>query len=68
MPNYIVNKNAQSGGEHEVHETTCNYLPDHSNQQSLGYHVNCQQAVKAANEYYSNVDGCAHCCEPCHTR
>lgn len=68
MPNYCVNKIAQSTGEHEVHEMSCNHLPDLSNQQSLGWHSDCYSAVKKAKDYYSNVDGCWHCCRPCHTR
>ena len=32
MPVYIINKNAQSTGEHEVHtnDCTCPHMPDHS--------------------------------------
>ncbi len=69
MANYCVNKNEQSTGEHEVHNTdTCSYCPDLNNRVDLGYHSDCKSAVTAAKAHYSNVDGCAHCCEPCHTR
>ncbi len=68
MPNYLVNKNAQSTGEHEVHQTTCERRPEFANQQHLGSYQNCHQAVHAAKNYYSNVDGCFFCCNPCHTR
>lgn len=68
MPNYCVNKQAQTTGEHEVHEMSCNNLPDSINQQSLGWHSDCHSAVKEAKEHYSNVDGCKHCCRACHTR
>lgn len=69
MPNYCVNKNPQTTGEHEVHNLdTCNYLPDVANRQSLGWHSNCHGAVSEAKKYYYNVDGCAYCCRECHTR
>ncbi len=69
MPNYCVNKNAQPTGEHEVHNVdTCNYLPETYNRLSLGWHSDCKGAIAEAKKYYSNVDGCAHCCPDCHTR
>ena len=68
MPIYLVNKEAQPTGEHEVHETTCDHLPYSWNRQDLGWHLNCQSAVQAAKAYYSNVDGCYWCCKPCHSR
>ncbi len=69
MANYCVNKNAQSTGEHEVHNTdTCSYCPDPSNRLDLGYHSDCKSAVKKAKTYYSKSDGCFYCCKPCHTR
>lgn len=67
MPNYCVNKQAQSTGEHEVHEMSCNHLPDSNNQQDLGWHSDCESAVEKAKDYYDNVDGCYYCSEDCHT-
>lgn len=46
MDYYYVNKNAQSTGEHEVHKSTCSYLPHSSNLIGLGYFSNCVDAVK----------------------
>jgi hypothetical protein len=68
MPTYCVNKDAQSTGEHEVHEMTCSYLPDLANRRDLGYHLDCHGAVSEAERHYNNVDGCAYCCPSCHTR
>lgn len=67
MPNYCVNKNAQPTGEHEVHnlDAFCNHLPDYSNRLDLGWHIDCQSAVRKAKEHYNNVDGCAYCCPTC---
>ncbi len=71
MPNFIVNKNAQSAdnNEHEVHNTTnpCSYMPATHNQLDLGWHTDCHGAVKKAKETYSNSNGCAYCCPDCHT-
>lgn len=70
MPNYLVNKNPQStpAQEHEVHVTTCSYLPAPFNRQALSWHANCRPAVQEAKRYYHSVDGCAYCCPDCHTR
>ncbi len=68
MDYYYVNKNAQPTGEHEVHKSTCSYLPDANNRIGLGYFSNCADALKKAREYYSKVDGCYYCCPACHKR
>lgn len=68
MDYYYVNKKAQPTGEHEVHKSTCSYLPNSSNLIGLGYFSNCADAVKKAKEYYMNVDGCYYCCNACHKR
>ena len=55
---YYVNKIAQPTGEHEMHVSSCRYLPSEKNRIYLGYFTNSGDAVKAAKSYYSNVDGC----------
>lgn len=69
MPYFIVNKNAQSNGDHEVHNTTkgCDYMPEKENQKDLGYHSDCSGAVSEAKKTYSQVNGCYFCCNECHT-
>lgn len=68
MPWYYVNKNAQSDGYHEVHETGCAQGANAENQDDLGWHADCSGAVKKAKGSYTYVDGCFYCCEACHTR
>ncbi len=68
MAQYYVNINAQSSGEHEVHTSSCNYLPLSENRIYLGSFDNCTSAVREAKKFYNNVDGCFYCCRPCHTR
>ena len=68
MDRYCVNKNAQEGGEHEVHKDSCSYLPDPENQEDLGYFSSCHGAVQEAKEKYPTADGCKHCCPDCHRR
>ena len=68
MPEYYVNKNQQTTGEHEVHELACGYLPAPENRIYLGVHASCREAVQEARKHYSNVDGCYYCCKDCHTR
>ena len=65
---YYVNKNPQSTGEHEVHNDTCEHLPEKENRMFLGVYDNCKDAVNEAKKYYSNVDGCFYCCYPCNKK
>ncbi|MBI1674324.1 hypothetical protein [Shewanella sp. DW31] len=71
MSNYIINKNAQSNGDHEVHNTTtgCSYMPNAENQIDLGSHLTCSGAVLAARKTWpeAKINGCYYCCNPCHT-
>lgn len=52
MPNFVINKNAQENGDHEVHNTTpgCRYMPRPENQIDLGSHPTCHEAVAAAKK------------------
>ena len=65
MPNYCVNKNEQSNGDHEVHEQGCTYWP--YSRVDLGWHANCHSAVAEAKKHYRKSNGCYWCCRPCHT-
>lgn len=64
---YYVNKNAQSNGDHEVHATSCSYMPDARNRVYLGTFPTCNSAVREAKKYYSQVNGCYYCANACHT-
>ena len=63
---FYVNKNAQANGQHEVHRSTCSWLPDVENCLYLGDFTSSAQAVREARKYYTNVDGCAFCCPESH--
>lgn len=71
MPRYVINKNQQSNGDHEIHDATngCIYMPLQQNQVDLGVHGNCQSAVAAAKKQWpsNKINGCRTCCYPCHT-
>lgn len=65
---FIVNKNEQPNGDHEVHKLDfCNQLPISENQLYLGDYQTCQEAVREARKYYTQVNGCYYCSEYCHT-
>lgn len=66
MAKYIVNKNAQPSGDHEVHVSNCDQGPNSENQLNLGEHANCHGAMTEAKKHFSDVDGCFYCCNPCH--
>ena len=65
MPNYYVNRRAQSNGEHEVHAESCVFLP--TDLVYLGNFAGCEEAVRRAREQFRRVNGCAECSGPCHT-
>lgn len=68
MSYFYVNKNAQSNGDHEVHEKdVCPTPADVSNRKDLGWHSDCKDAVVEAKKTYSQSNGCANCCPACHT-
>lgn len=68
MPTYIVNKNAQPNGDHEVHRTdTCTRLPEPANRVPLGNHATCLTAVTAAKQIYPRSNGCYWCSPECNT-
>jgi hypothetical protein len=70
MERFIVNKNAQPTGEHEVHslDKQCEHLPVLLNYHHLGVFGNCHEAINEAKKTYNNVDGCFYCANECHTR
>ncbi|MDD4910499.1 MAG: hypothetical protein PHR44_07485 [Candidatus Omnitrophica bacterium] len=68
MAQYCVNKQAQANGDHEVHNYSCNWLPEPENREPLGNFASCHGAVQEAKRRYSRADGCAYCCPECHRR
>lgn len=70
MAKYCVNKNAQSNGDHEVHniDARCRFLPDIANRLALGSHLTCTTAVAKAKQTYRQSNGCYYCARACHTR
>jgi hypothetical protein len=66
MQPYFVNERAQTNGDHEVHASTCHYLP--ANRKHLGEFPDCSRAVAAARVHYRQVNGCYYCASACHTQ
>jgi hypothetical protein len=67
MKKYFVNNNAQSNGDHEVHNEDCVYLKLANNTTLLGLFSTCEPAVVAAKKLYYRANGCKFCCFSCHT-
>ena len=67
MTLYYVNKNAQTNGDHEVHESGCSYRPATENRIYLGDFSNCRDAVAEARRHYRQCNGCYYCSRACHT-
>lgn len=67
MASYYMNLNSQNNGDHEVHVSSCNHLPEMKNRLYLGEFYTCQDALREAKKRDSKADGCYYCCNPCHT-
>ncbi len=67
MANYYVNDNQQTNGDHEVHKQGCSFMPEYKNRTHLGDFTSCFPAVREAEKYYSQVNGCFYCSRACHT-
>ena len=67
MKKYYVNNKAQANGDHEVHNSSCTFLPELSNRTYLGEYDNCKEAVREAKKKHNQVNGCYYCCNACHT-
>ncbi|WP_256968969.1 hypothetical protein [Enterococcus faecalis] len=67
MPYYIVNKNIDDNGRHEVHQDTCTRLPNKENQLDIGYHSDCTEAIQyIQNQNPAHLfDGCWYCSPAC---
>lgn len=63
---YYVNSQPQPNGDHEVHRGNCDNLPLDYLLYYLGLFPSALAAMKAAEKIYPQVNGCIHCCKPCH--
>lgn len=71
MPSFVINKNPQQNGDHEVHNASdpCQNMPMPSNQIDLGFHPTCREAVASAKQRWpgNRINGCYWCANDCHT-
>lgn len=54
---YYVSKNSQANGDHEVHTSTCSFLPDEENRIYLDNCTGCSAGVTEARKHYSQCNG-----------
>jgi hypothetical protein len=66
MKLYYVNTNPQANGDHEVHVSDCDFVPNFLNRKFLGYFPSCKEAVKEAKKTYPKSNGCKTCSPDCH--
>lgn len=70
MLEYICNKFNDDKGRHEIHTSTCSYLPNLENRIPVGTFNNCHEAIRHMEAKYSNdnfnFDGCYWCSTACH--
>ncbi|MFO7448073.1 MAG: hypothetical protein R6W90_17050 [Ignavibacteriaceae bacterium] len=61
MEHYYLSKEPSNDGEHIIHKSGCNNLPDVENRIYMGYLSNDSEALDEAKEYYPAVNGCCKC-------
>lgn len=68
MGYYYVNddQTRNPGLHHEVHTEEHAKALGIRSKTYLGYYSNCAEAKRQAKVLYSDADGCAICCAPCH--
>lgn len=68
IDNYYFNNYTDSNGKHEIHTSSCSFLPSVENRTYIGVFASCESAMKAAKEQYpqKHFDGCYFCCRECH--
>jgi hypothetical protein len=64
---YYVTDTAQPNGDHEVHTSSCSFLPAETNRTYLGDFTSCSSAVSVARRIYTQCNGCFYCSRECHT-
>lgn len=71
MSKFIINKNQQTNGDHEVHNLTtgCSFMPQTQNRIGLGEHTHCSGAISLAKRNWpkARINGCYYCFNSCHT-
>ena len=68
MKLYYVTTNKQTDGNHEVHTSDCEHLPNFVNRKYLGYFASCKEAVSEAKDSYPQSNGCNTCSNECHKK
>lgn len=67
MPDFVMNRNSQSNGQHEVHNLTegCVHMPKLPNQVKLGNYETSKLAIAKAQSDWPiyKVSACQYCCQ-----
>lgn len=67
MPYYIINRNSDEKGLHEVHTISCTHEPKPTNIANLGFFANGINAVAYAKSIgWTTADGCKFCAPEAH--
>lgn len=65
MKLYYIETTADSNGEHLVHLSECDKVPNFLSRRLLGYFNSYEEALKKANTAYPKPNGCPECLSAC---
>lgn len=70
MAKYYLNLTPQHTKEKEIHKDGCFWLSKANDTEYLGEFTGCQGALAEARRRhpFQPIDGCADCCNKCHSR
>jgi hypothetical protein len=63
---YVVTRVPQTDGQHFLHRSDCQVLPDDLELEELGGFEDCEAVMPKARQLFDPVNGCALCCPECH--
>ena len=64
---YHVSKESKNNGEHEIHKSTCSFLPVSEKRIFLGFLSSCNEAIAEAKKHFEEVNPCYYCCFEYHS-
>ena len=64
---YLSLKTKQDKKTYEIHKSNCPHLPKARYRKHLGNFLSCKAAVKEAEKYVENPNGCCYCSRLCNS-
>lgn len=64
---YLSLKTKKDNRINEIHKSNCPYLPKSGKRKHLGDFLSCKTALREAEKYVENSNGCCYCSRLCNS-